>query len=1088
MKFVATAPGLVWPAIIVLTLIIRKAKREEAYMHFAKIVLVPVVLALALNLLIVVPAYSQAGSGTIRGTATDQSGAVIPNTQVVIKNVATGVTRAVSTNQSGSYSAPNLVPGTYEIRASAPGFTTEVRSGITLTVGSEQVIDLRLQVGAVAETVEVTGAAPAVDLATAAVSSVVNETTIRELPLNGRDWTQLATLQPGVSITRSQWGADAMRAPRGFGVDLAVSGGRPSQNNFLLNGISINDYGNATPGSALGVNLGVDAIQEFSVLTSTYSAEYGKSSAGVVNAITKSGTNAFHGSAYYFVRNSVLDAAKWEDNAFGTGKPPFKRNQFGGSLGGPIKKDRTFWFADFEGLRQSLGVTQASIVPSAAARNGQLSTGTVTVDPKVKPYLPLFPLPNGSLLPGGDVGNFAFAAQQISREDYVTGRLDHRLSDADNIFGSYLYDRGDVLDPDEFNDKPFTTPNRHHTATIEEEHIFGPRVVNSLRFGLNRVYAADGVVTQVYNPLLNDPSLGFLPGNPVGTLEIGSGVTGFSGGFGPQNSDVFYFTTLQGYDDVSINRGDHSIKLGVGVERERYNYNNTSSNSGDFSFNSLSDFLTNVPFQAQAAFPGTDTYRGIRQTISSAYVQDDWRLRPNLTLNLGLRYEFASNISEVNGKLAALRSPSDPLPAIGPYFLNNPTSKDFQPRVGFAWDPFGTGKTSVRGGFGMFTLLPLPAVFSQDVARSNPFYAAGVLNQVPPGTFPVLPLSLLASQLRTVYEEPRPSRSYMMQWNLNIQRDLGRNYTATIGFVGSRGVHLPWKINNFNTVLPTLTDQGYVYPKSGSRINSVYGAIRGKTFNADSFYDSLQLGLKKGLSHGLQLQAAYTWSKSIDTSSVEFTSNEFSNSTNIPVPFDPRVNRGPSDFNLTHNFSGNFLWTIPSPAAWKGVQEFLASGWQFGGILTASSGTPFSVGITGDRAGSKMGSDSAQRPVRVSSPECSTLTNAGNPNHYIKTQCFTFPAANIIYNIVGRNALTGPGFMTLDFSLFKNHSVARISENFKVQFRAEFFNMLNRPNFAAPNDKRTIFDGSGNLIPSAGLIDSTVPPARQIQFGLKFIW
>ena len=1052
-------------------------------MQFTRIVFALAMFGLTLNLLVPTPAFSQAGSGTIRGTASDQSGAVIPNAQVSIKNVATGSVRSVTTNQSGSYSAPNLVPGAYEIRASAQGFTTEVRSGITLAVGSEQVIDLRLQVGAVAETVEVTGAAPSIDLASSALSHVVNEQTIRELPLNGRDWTRLAILQPGVSVVGSQYGANAMRAPRGFGVDLAISGGRPSQNNFLLNGISINDYGNATPGSAVGINLGVDSIQEFSVLTSTYTAEYGKTSAGVINAVTKSGTNTIHGSAYYFIRNSALDARNFFD---GASIPSFKRNQFGGSAGGPIKKDRTFWFVDFEGLRQSLGVTSTSIVPTTAARTGLLSTGNVTVDPKIIPYLAIYPLPNGQIL--GDTGKYAFAAQQVSSENYITGRMDHRFSDQDSLFGTYLYDRGDVLDPDEFDNKPFTTPNRRHTVTIEEGHIFGPRVVNSFRVGLNRVYAADGVVSTVFNPLLKDNSLGFLPGNAVGTIEMGSGVTGFTGGLGPQNSDVFFFTTIQAYDDVSITRGNHSIKLGGGIERERYNYNNTSSNSGDWVFNSMSDFLTNKPFQASGAAPGTDSYRGIRQTILAAYAQDDWRMRPNLTLNLGVRYEFATNISEVNGKLASLRSPTDANPATGSYFLSNPTSKDFEPRVGFAWDPTGTGKTSVRGGFGMFTLLPLPAVFSQDVARSNPFYAAGVLSPVPAGAFPTLPFALLLGQLRTVYEEPHPKRSYMMQWNMNVQHDLGHDYAITVGYVGSRGVHLPWKINNFNTVFPTATAQGYVYPKGAARINPVYGAIRGKTFNADSFYDGLQTTIKKRLSHGLQLQGSYTWAKSIDTGSVEFSSNEFSNSTNIPVPFDPRVNRGPSDFDQRHNFVGNFLWTVPTPASWKGAAQFLASGWQFGGIFTASSGSPFSVTIAGDQAGSKMGSDSAQRPNLVSSSDCSTLVNAGNPNHYIKTQCFTFPPAGVIYNTVGRNRLTGPGLMSLDFSLFKNQTVPKISDRFNVQFRAEFFNVLNRANFGAPNANRVIFDSSGNLLPSAGVIDLTATSAREIQFGMKFTW
>ena len=372
------------------------------------------------------PAPAQVVGATLSGTVTDSSGALIPNTQVTIKNVGTAVERTVKTDSAGFYTAPNLVPGSYEVTVTASGFVTEVRSGITLTVGAEQVLNVTLKVGGVTEKVEVTGAAPAVQLATSSISAEVNSTTVRELPLNGRSWTDLAALQPGVAGIETQFpftsGSD--RGTRGFGNQISISGARPQQNNYRLDGISLNDYSNAGPGSVLGGNLGVDAIQEFSVLTTNYSAEYGKTSGGVVNAITRSGTNQFHGSAYEFLRNSSLDAR----NFFDLGPvPPFRRNQFGGGAGGPIRKDRTFIFGDFEAIRQSKGIDQVSTVPSPAARTGVLSTGNVVVDPAVQKFLGLYPLPNGPLLPSGDVGLFTFAGQQVINENYFNTRVDHHL-------------------------------------------------------------------------------------------------------------------------------------------------------------------------------------------------------------------------------------------------------------------------------------------------------------------------------------------------------------------------------------------------------------------------------------------------------------------------------------------------------------------------------------------------------------------------------------------------------------------------------------------------------------------------------------
>src|SRR5579872_2494476 len=747
---------------------------------------------LGLSTVISLPLRAQVAGGTLSGTITDPSGAVVPNAEVVITNSATGISRNVTTNADGFYSAANLLPGSYEVSVSATGFNTEVKKGIVINVGAQPVFNLILQIGAVANRVEVTTEAPTVQLTSSDISATVNATTVRELPLNGRSWTDLAALQPGVDTIHTQpdFSSGADRGNRGFGQQLTISGARPQQNNYRLDGISLNDYANGAPGSVLGGSLGVDAIQEFSVLTTNYSADYGKTSGGVVNAITRSGTNRFHGSAYEFLRNSALDARNYFD---GSTIPPFKRNQFGGAIGGPIVKDRTFFFADYEGIRQSKGITALTTVPSQAARNGvlcsipggdpsnpcsttHLTPGPTTdpngVDLAAKAYLPFWHLPNEPVLGNGDVGVFTFAGQQVVTENFFTTRIDHRLSNKDSLFGTYVYDKTPYSSPDGLDNVEFDTATARQIAALEETHSFKSSFVNSVRIGGNREAVNNNQSLKAINPLASDLSLGSFPGRAASQVFM-AGVTPFTGGVGGSPTYFFHWNSLQAYDDAFLSKGKHSLSFGVSLERMMLNVIADTDPNGIWRFANLQDFLTNNPSKFQGGIASTLSPRNLRQTLVGLYLQDDWRWRPNLTLNLGLRYEMSTVPTETSGKLANLRTLTDPTPHLGEPFFYNPTLRDFEPRVGFAWDPLHNGKTAVRGGFGIFDVQPLPYQMILLTTQAAPFFK--YTNIASPGTgtfFSGLPSVLPANTLQETYLEPHPKRNYVMQWNLNIQQQL----------------------------------------------------------------------------------------------------------------------------------------------------------------------------------------------------------------------------------------------------------------------------------------------------------------------------
>jgi len=1084
---------------------------------------------LVLSVLVPAPIWAQVAGATLSGTVTDTSGAIIPQAQISIKNEGTGVSTAITANSDGFYTAPNLLPGTYSMSASASGFRTEVQAQITLTVGTLQVLNFTLAVGQITEKVLVTGAAPTVELASSAIGGVVNSNTVVDLPLNGRDWTQLATLQPGVNAVPTQAANAAIngRGSHGYGTQLTISGTRPQFNNYRLDGISIVDYAGSAPGSALGVALGVDAISEFSVLTANYTAEYGRTSGGIVNAITRSGTNLIHGDAYWFLRDEGLDAR----NFFDTTNAPFHRNQFGGSVGGPIQKEKTFFFADYEGYREDLGSATVDLVPSPDARNGiihnpdgttttigapgsplQNSAGTVGVDPLVKPFLGFYPLPNAGLVGLGNTGNFDTSINSISRENFETVRIDRKISEKNSVFGTYFLDNALTNVPDSLDDVLVGNQTLRQMISLEESHVFSPAFVNSVRGGFSRIFANVDLSLTELNKLDADLSLGAFPGLPAPAVSV-TGLTDFiGGGVGSYTGDLIAWNSWQAYDDAFITKGFHSLKFGFAFERIENNFIVPSNATGAFTFSSLPAFLTNQPQKFVGAVPGTTTPRGVRQSVIGGYLQDDWRWRPNITLNLGLRYEVATVPTEVQNKLVNFRSFTALPPGnLGSPLFNNPTLHDFEPRLGFSWDPFHNGKTAVRGAFGIFDVLPLNYEFSNGEAHSTPFNERLTVKNLAQGTFPgdAAPLgSIDPSKLQTEAIQFNPPRNYMMTWNLNVQRELTPSTSVMVGYIGNHGVHMENRADDVNLVLPTATPSGYLWPYpagSGTIIDPAASDIRGIYWGGDSAYDALEAMVSKRMSHGLQVQGSFTWGKNIDTGSASTIGNPYSNSISSPFWFCNSCRRGLSDFNIGHTLVVNYLWDVPTPRNWGPLGSHLLGGWEVGGIITAEDGVPITPIIAGDPLGLNS-ADPFAYPNRLTGAGCTSLVNPGNPNNYIKLNCFALPTApaslvsqctpfnaapgtcsNLLGNS-GRNIVIGPGIATWDFSLFKNNHIKLISENFNVQFRAEFFNILNRPNFATPVDNSTLFDQNGNPVGGAGAVDKTSTTAREIQFALKLIW
>jgi hypothetical protein len=1097
--------------------------------------------------IVALPAYAQLAGSSLSGIVQDESGAAVPNASVSIQNVANGTARETTSNSDGLYSAPNLLPGSYDVTVKAPGFETMVQKGLVLTVGANQVLNLSLKVGQVQQAVEVNAEATNVDTTSSTLSGTVEQKTVVELPLNGRDWTQLATLQPGVTAMRAQTSTNstANRAQRGFGNQLVDSGHRPVENTYRIDGINVNDYTNGAPGSVLAADLGVDAIQEFNVVTTNYTAEYGRTSGAVINAITKSGTNQLHGSAYFFDRDQVFDARNYFDPAI---IPPFHQKQFGASEGAPIIKDKLFIFGDYEAVRQLLSAAESDVVPSAAAEAGHIcsipiasgpnacSPHTITVSPDIVPYLALYPNPaTAHLTPiggpndNGDAAIYATEGVRVSNENYFTLRGDYRISNSDSLALSYFYDNSPQTIPDALNNVVNKELSLRQMAGVTETHIFNASLVNVARIGYNR---GEGLANQPYealNPASVNLSLAIpgqaLAGGPPQFTFAGSNAPVTMGGEGISHWQ-HHINSYQAYDDLSLTHGLHTLRFGLAFERIQYDVGSggllEGQNNGSIKFSStvvggatvtdaMENFLTDNPVSggatpvASLATPGIGAQIEPRDSVIGSYVQDDWRIRSNLTLNMGMRYEFLMNPTEAHNlftRLTSFTAPagSGPCPnifpnAFGPTTVpgcpepitklwnSNPTLHDFDPRIGFSWDPFHDGKTAVRAGYGIFDVLPLPYIYSDGFVVTYPFsigFTAPV-GSIPQGAFP----DILPYVARGVpggrYVEPNPQRAYSQNWNLNIERQISKDLSAMVGYVGSITIHNSFTTDQTNMVLPTVVNGVDTWPLpigSGTVLDPNVATLRQIFWDNTAEYEGLQAQLKLRPMHNLQGQITYAFSRCFSGGDAAQFGDPFQNSLTSLQYFNPAMRYGPCDFDLRHNLSINYLYDIPGPKG-DSALRWVAGGWQLGGIATVSSGVPFTVVTGGDPLGSKS-TDAIDFPDRVSG--CNPYLNQGT--HYLNASCFVVApvtAAGPIVGDNGRNSLVGPRLVNFDMSLVKNTAIPRISETFNVQLRLEAFNVFNHVNFQAPVDNNSM---GGTL----GLIDSTATPARIIQLGAKIIW
>jgi len=1007
-------------------------------------------------------------TATLNGTIHDPSGGIVQGAEVLVTQTATGLVRQVLTNGVGLFRIPAIPVGEVEVRITAKGFRPMVRRGISLSVNESATIDVTLEVGAVDQEVTVNASASQVNTSTSELGYLVSESAMRELPLNGRNYTDLALLQPGVVAYPHRDGGSVVA----HGLGTSINGQDPRSNVYLIDGTPQNDMTNGPAGSAAGTVLGVEAIREFRVEVNTYSAEFGRNSGGQINAITKSGTNAWHGSLFHFLRNDNFDARNFFDPAK---RPDFKRNQFGGSIGGPLRKDKDFFFFTVESLRDRLGRTISSIVPDNNARAGMLPDGPVTLQPAILPFLNEMPRPNGASR-GGGLADYVFGFNQTVDQNFVQGRYDRNVGTRGQFFARHTWDDAVQMLPTDFPQFPREFLSRNQFLTTEYRHILSPQTLVHARAGFSRTRIGQNIEANTASPLAE-----FVPGRgTTGNIDIGGMPR-----FGTQSSanlrltqNVFSFDT-----GVTITRGSHLIKAGMMAERYQMNMVNPTFSLGTFGFNDIRSFLENRPARFLGLTPAATFDRYWRFTLMGFYLQDSWKLTPRFTLNPGMRYEFATMPQDIYGRDSNMKNLfTDAVTVPGPLYAN-PTRKNFSPRMGFAWDVFGTGRTSLRGGYGLFfntnnqqnlivTVTNPPA--TPRVSIANP-------------TFPLPPFArAIGNTVRPV--EFNLKNPYVQQWNLNVQQQLPGGFVATIGYAGTRGIHL-LRSNDVNIVEPVRQADGTLFfPAGAPRRNPNWATIELKSSDGNSWYHAGLLEIRKRLGRDLQFQSSYTFSRNIDTTQASTFFSDGTNGTTSAMPEFAgfNYNKGLSDYHAKHNWVVNFTYDLPVARSATGWAKTAFANWQLAGINNLRSGSPLTVFVSGNRSRSgwapSLGPGLGQDRASIAPGYTHQSAVLGGPDQYFDPRAFVLSAPGTLGNL-GRGTFIGPGLRGFDLAALKSFRLGAWNENARIQFRAESFNLFNHANFAPPS-LLAISTTTGPL-GGFGRIRSTVTSSRQIQFALR---
>jgi hypothetical protein len=1018
----------------------------------------------------------QVTTSTLTGRIFDASGAALPGVTIAARQTETGLQRTTVSDAQGRYIVSTLPPGSYEIRAELQGFRPLVRSGVTLTIAQTAVIDLTMTVGDIAEAVTVVGEVSAVNTSTGELSYLVDERAIADLPLNGRNYTDLALLQPSVVPYPHRDGGSVVA----HGLGISVNGQDPRSNVYLLDGTLLNDMTNGPAGSAAGTALGTETVQEFRVETNAYSAEFGRMSGGQINVLTKAGSNDVSGSVYEFHRNDALDARNYFDV---NGKPPFTRNQFGGALGGPVRRDKLFFFAGYEALRENLGRTITSTVPDENARRGLLPDPAnpnalinVGVNPGVAPYLSEYPRANGEVL-GDGTAIHTFQFEQKLDQDFLQGRVDYNVGPGSQLFARYTLDDAAQYLPTDYPQFPRYFVSRNQFFTSEYRAVLSNSTLATYRLGYSRTRVGQTVEANTSTPL--QP---FVPGRAyVGNIDVGG-----LNRFGTQSSvDVRFLQQVFGFQgDVTSNRGRHLLKFGGLAERYLQDMINPTFSLGTYSFANLRALLENRATSFIGLTPEGQFDRYWRFWILGGYAQDDFALTDRITLNAGLRYEVMTMPRDINGRDSALINLTDRTATLGQLY-EGPDTNNFSPRVGFAWNVTGDGLTSVRGGYGMY----FNTNSSQNliVTVTNPPATPRVV--FPNPTFPNPPFDrtsgLSVRPMQWDIETPR-----VQVWNVSLQREIFANTAVTIGYAGSRGEHL-LRSNDVNTAASmTGADGQPFFPVGAPRINTAWTTIELKSSDGDSWYRALLLEARRRWSNGFMFQSSYTWAKSEDTTQASTFFSDATNGTTSAFPeFIPDYNKGLSDFHAEHNWVLNFSYDLPFGRDLTGISGALVNGWRVSGIINVRSGGPLTVFVQNNRSrslwqpslGPGIGRDRASYAPGGGPDDAVT----GDPNAWFNPAAFALPPAGTFGN-TGRGDLIGPNLRTVDLSFVKDTAFTPLGDGGRFEVRIEVFNLFNRDNFGPP--QLIAFAGAADgeqPLANFGRVRNTITSARQAQLGVR---